>query len=126
MEQEEMDNYKHLLVGNILHLTLTKKWFDEIASGEKIEEYRDLKEYWLKRLVDQVNRPNFLLHRPMWKNTYEVEFKHFDRIVFKNGYASDAPVMVVDCKGIKIDRNPFGEWCFVISLGDILYNSKNN
>lgn len=34
----------------ILHLTLKKKWFDMILSGEKKEEYRDTKEFWLRRL----------------------------------------------------------------------------
>jgi hypothetical protein len=36
----------------ILHLNLFKKWFDEIKSGEKKEEYRDKKEYWTKRLFN--------------------------------------------------------------------------
>ena len=35
---------------NILHLTLTKNWFDLILSGEKKEEYREIKPYWEKRL----------------------------------------------------------------------------
>ena len=28
-----------------LHLTLKKQWFDMILSGEKTEEYRDIKPY---------------------------------------------------------------------------------
>lgn len=36
----------------ILHLVLKKKWFDLIASGVKTEEYRDVKPYWEKRLLD--------------------------------------------------------------------------
>lgn len=34
----------------ILHLTLTKKWFDMILSGEKKEEYREITKYWKVRL----------------------------------------------------------------------------
>lgn len=34
----------------ILHLILKKKWYDMIASGEKREEYRDEKSYWIKRI----------------------------------------------------------------------------
>ena len=30
----------------VLHLTLKKKWFDMILSGEKKEEYREIKSYW--------------------------------------------------------------------------------
>lgn len=36
----------------VLHLTLKKKWFDMIASGEKTEEYRDISEFWIKRLTN--------------------------------------------------------------------------
>lgn len=35
---------------NILHLHLKKKWYDMIASGEKKEEYRELKPYYHKLL----------------------------------------------------------------------------
>ena len=33
-----------------LHLVLKHKWYDMIASGEKLEEYRACEEYWIKRL----------------------------------------------------------------------------
>jgi hypothetical protein len=33
-----------------LELILKKKWFDMIESGEKLEEYRELKQYWWKRV----------------------------------------------------------------------------
>ena len=33
-----------------LHLTLKKQWWDMIESGEKWEEYREIKPYWSKRL----------------------------------------------------------------------------
>lgn len=35
-----------------LNLVLTGKWYDMIASGEKTEEYREIKPYWEKRLLD--------------------------------------------------------------------------
>lgn len=96
-----------------LHLTLKKKWFDMIASGEKKEEYREIKDYWIKRLKDRsLNEP---FHA----------FKEFDKIIFKNGYSKNAPTLVVEYKGIKIGKgNP--EWgakdevCFCIKLGRIL------
>lgn len=34
-----------------LRLTLKKKWFDMIQSGEKKEEYRTLKDYWKVNLL---------------------------------------------------------------------------
>jgi len=36
---------------NILHLHVKSKYFDEIASGEKPEEYRLFKKYWFVRLM---------------------------------------------------------------------------
>lgn len=35
-----------------LDLVLKGKWYDMIASGEKTEEYREIKPYWGKRLLD--------------------------------------------------------------------------
>jgi hypothetical protein len=35
-----------------LKLTLKRKWYNLIAIGAKREEYREIKEYWLKRLFD--------------------------------------------------------------------------
>lgn len=34
-----------------LILPLKKKWFEMIKSGEKLEEYREIKEFWSNRLV---------------------------------------------------------------------------
>ncbi len=61
----------------ILHLTLKKKWFDLIKSGEKKVEYREKKPYWEKR----------------------IEGKLFDSILFRNGYSKDSPSMLVEFRG---------------------------
>ena len=63
----------------ILHLTLHKVWFDQIASGIKTEEFRGVKPYWIKRL----------------------EGKVFDEIHFRNGYSKNAPFMRVEWMGCK-------------------------
>ncbi len=104
----------------ILHLTLKKKWFDMIASGEKKEEYRQDKMYWKSRFVKE----------GYW---HSQTCKNFDIVRFKNGYATDARTIDVECKGISledlVDVNPkwFGsfqeyEGCriFIIKLGKIL------
>lgn len=88
----------------ILHLTLKKKWFDLIASGEKVEEYREVKPYWTKRLV---------------KNG---KFKHFDEVYFKNGYGKDSPFMRVEFIRIVFSKSCMsdGEELYVVELGEIL------
>lgn len=37
----------------ILELPLKKEWYDMIESGEKREEYREYKDYWIKRLIEE-------------------------------------------------------------------------
>lgn len=91
----------------ILHLTLKKKWFDMIASGIKREEYREMKPYWHKRLLN----------------------KHYDAIRFRNGYKKNAPRMLVEFKGLQSSLGivewgaPEGIPVYIIKLGKILNES---
>ncbi len=82
---------------NILHLTLMREWFIEILEGKKKIEYREIKPYWTKRLYNENGSP-----------------KKYNHIIFKNGYATDAPTMKVKFLGVKIKEK------YEISLGDIL------
>lgn len=36
---------------NNLQLSLKKQWFDMTKEGVKLEDYRDVNEYWIKRLI---------------------------------------------------------------------------
>ena len=65
---------KDSAVVKVLHLTLHRKWFDAIASGQKREEYIDRTDYWQKRIKGH---------------------KHTE-IHFRNGYRKDAPFMRVN------------------------------
>ena len=38
----------------MLTLPIKKKWFDMIKTGEKKEEYREIKPYWTKRLSNNL------------------------------------------------------------------------
>ena len=67
-------------MNRILHLNLYKKYFDEIANGTKTIEYRDKTDYWKKR----------------------IENKEYDVIKFRNGYAKNAPTMLVEYMGYEI------------------------
>lgn len=96
----------------VLHLTLKKKWFDLIASGKKVHEFREDKPYWRKRLA-----------------TSEGIGKEFDIVRFRNGYSKNAPVMDVESKGISFTHPKWftfknGEFfdcdVIVISLGKVL------
>lgn len=48
-----MDKYLSEAKKKVLTLAVSKEWFDMIVSGEKNEEYREIKPYWASRLVNQ-------------------------------------------------------------------------
>lgn len=83
-----------------------------IASGEKKEEYREIKPYWALRLMNDVGT-----------------FRDFAFIVFKNGYGKNAPSMTIKWEGTRFGCTK-PEWAdhwedlvFIIDLGEIV--SKN-
>lgn len=104
-----------------LDLILKKKWYDMIASGEKKEEYRELTDYWGRRLT---TIPNGMLLFS-YRNGYEpIPFKHFDDVNFHLGYAKDRPTMNLKVEGIEV-REGRPEWgaepgkkYYVIKLGE--------
>lgn len=105
-----------------LKLTLKKKWFDMILSGEKTEEYREIKDFWNRRLTRE--------HELGGHYALKGIFKTYGLVEFRNGYASDAPTMTLECKGIS-KGNAKPEWSdnwqgevFIIKLGEI--TSKAN
>ncbi len=97
----------------VLHLTLKKKYFDEIFSGKKKKEYRKLKPYWISRLCTKKSI-----------ESWGLEFKKFEKIIFKNGYKKNAPSSEIELKNIEISLGidtPIGKGdFFVIHLGEII------
>jgi hypothetical protein len=61
----------------VLRLTLKKRWFDMIASGEKREEYREIKDWIISRLHG----------------------KAYDVVEFSNGYGAHVPKVEVEYLG---------------------------
>ena len=124
---------------NILHLKLKKKWFDMILSGEKKEEYRAIKPYWLKRLYfndnteaydqNMIDEVIYELQNETYTNAdlffWAGWVDHiFGKIKFTNGYAKNSPSFEIECKGIEI-REGKAEWgaepevkYFVLKLGN--------
>lgn len=72
-----------------LTLSLKKKWFDMIASGEKTEEYREISPYWQKRLLrcGYVCGGNcVLMGEIVCPICSHLKYKDFDTVVFTLGY----------------------------------------
>ena len=72
----------------MLTLPIKKKWFDMILSGEKKEEYREIKPYYVSRfyrnyIASGVGADWLLIEN---KGT-----KVFKEIIFRNGYRKDSP-----------------------------------
>jgi hypothetical protein len=84
-----------------LRLTLFRRWFIDILEGTKTEEYREIKPFWAKRL-----------------------FQQYDTVTFRNGYAKDAPLMVVETKTIyhPIHHKPMV--VFAVKLGHIIHTEN--
>lgn len=117
----------------VLKLTLKKKWFDLIKSGEKTEEYREIKPYWANRLTNFDWKDAFTQKYVCLSDLKDCSsdiFNQFDAIQFTNGYATNSPRFTIECLGICIGvGNP--EWgappehVFIIKLGKIIENGTN-
>jgi hypothetical protein len=85
-----------------------RQWFDMIKSGEKKEEYREITEYWVRRLIcfhdemeaseiDEFTCDLKNLNTPQKRHNDLVElfayfnasFKEFSSVTFSNGYNTD-------------------------------------
>lgn len=120
----------------ILHLPLKKEWYEMIESGVKTEEYREVKEHWVKRLthftyeeyetLEELTSQLQFAEENEW-TPYEVlgyygaQLRRFDAVKFSYGYTKRT--MTFECNGITIGRGK-AEWgaptdndVFVIKLG---------
>lgn len=61
-----------------LTLPLKRKWFEMIRDGVKLEEYRDITDYWRSRFCEKYSNGCHLL--------VENYRKKFDKLVFTLGY----------------------------------------
>ena len=70
----------------MLTLPIKKKWFDMIKSGEKKEEYREIKPYWFIRFKN-----NLEVYEYDWLGDSVEISKGKGTVIFKNGYQKNAP-----------------------------------
>ena len=126
----------------VLNLTLKKKWFDMIASGEKTEEYREVKDYWARRMVfffeemewDVLEEMVSDMRKPYRRHNgpedllqyFGVKFRKFDAICFRNGYGATVPQVTVECNGVSLSKGKPewgaepGKFYFTLRLGKTL------
>lgn len=115
-----------------LRLPLKKKWFDLTKSGVKTEDYREINEYWHKRLFTKESMEHMIDCYENYGGCIHVDsldFKMFHTNRMTLGYPSNndsEKILLIEHKGIEIRKgNP--EWgaepdkiYFVILHGKIL------
>lgn len=110
----------------VLTLSVKKEWFSSILSGEKKEEYREIKPYWVARLFydgvcklppDVVKKLTSSIVKYGDTERFEedndgiaVSFVPFTHVLFINGYGDDKPRIEKKIEWIDIDR-PRRGWC---------------
>lgn len=117
-----------------LYLTLKKQWYDMIERGEKLEEYREIKPYWEKRLIDYAglrkyyaeNRKELLFkqiffpHRPVIENIMSAFSRGYEAVRFSYGYTRRTMTFEVVSIDTGIGRPEWGAPdtpVFIIKLG---------
>jgi len=92
----------------MLTLTIKKKWFDMILSGEKTEEYREIKPYYDVRFMNWLG-----FHKKETEDVKELlrkqETLRYHTIKFRNGYSKESPHIIADCSlSIKTGKEEWG------------------
>lgn len=106
-----------------------------ILKGEKTEEYREIKPYWIKRLYGHWGKRDNIPKREKeayetksdglnnWLLRYhEIKLNEYNLVEFTNGYGKDKPQITLECKGIEVGKGK-PKWgaphedVFIIKLG---------
>ena len=82
----------------MLILPIKRQWYDMILSGEKKEEYREIKPYYRSRL-----------HNEGFLDQYGLPTLYQGLVLFRNGYAGNSPSFEALCSlDIKTGRPEWG------------------
>ncbi len=73
----------------MLTLPIKKKWFDMILSGEKKEEYREIKPYYISRLATWWNIPRYIDDAVTVRFIAESKNLKMEKVMFRNGYSKN-------------------------------------
>lgn len=96
----------------MLTLPIRKKWFDMILSGEKKEEYREIKEYYETRFqnlfgaitIHPLYPPDNFLDRSEFELLQgeavpeEIRKDRVQEIIFRNGYSKNSEAIKARCR----------------------------
>lgn len=105
----------------LLTLSVSKEWFEMIQAGEKNEEYREIKPYWVARLLQ--NNSNIVDVQYLasglagrtdllkgYIDAHRIVLKPYTHVLFINGYGNDKPRVEKEIESISIGK-PKNGWC---------------
>lgn len=97
---ESCINQLNALKKKVLYLNISEPWYSMIASGEKTEEYREIKPHWIARLI--ANPSAFYLKIAEGK---DIEVKPFTHAFIVNGYPkNNTPLIEKEIESITIGK----------------------
>lgn len=113
-----MDKYLKKAVADwdkkkVLTLVVSKEWFDMIAAGRKTEEYREIKPYWVRRILDMskakvgADTISLALQYDVIRDRKDI-FKEYGKalthVLFINGNRKDSPRIEKEIESITIGK----------------------
>ena len=106
----------------MLILPIKKKWFDMILSGEKREEYREIKPYYTTRFKNIFNMSPY---------SFIPSGTDCGQIMFRNGYKKNSPSIIADCYlDIKTGKPEWGAEpginYYTLRIDKIIWKSTDN
>ena len=81
----------------MLILPIERKWLDMILSGEKKDEYREIKPYWTVRIIHWLGFPSEETETVLELLRAQGTIKALP-VILQNGYRRDSPEVEVMCK----------------------------
>lgn len=82
----------------MLVLPIKKKWYDMIVSGEKKEEYREIKPYYDSRFMNKfgvIFVDGEMVHGEVLPEEIRKDWPV--EVMFRNGYAKTSPSVICEC-----------------------------
>lgn len=110
-------------------LPIKKKWFDMILSGEKKEEYREIKPYYISRFKNIMKVPELVSDDSFIDGLSVHADKFIYRIQFRNGYSKTSPSFIAKCTlSVGTGKEEWGaekgREYFVLTIHEILKGSE--